>query len=195
MLFTAMLAALEEDERSLAELIYIEYKRQIYKIAYSILNNHHDAEDVLNDVMLNVINNIGKFVDSDGNKTAAQIVIYSRNAAINRYNKNKRKAETESSVTYMDEDGTLNNVDILDSDANLEEIILRDETSAIVRRYLLQLPQEYQDAITLVYGYGYSNKDAAAILKITPNALTLRLFKAKKKLLELAGGELYEHIR
>ena len=195
MLFTVMLAALEEDDRSLAELIYIKYKRQIYKIAYSILNNHHDAEDVLNDVMLNVINNIVKFVDSDGNKTVAQIVIYSRNAAINRYNKNKRKAETESSATYMDEDGTLNNVDIPDSDANLEEIILREETSGIVRRYQLQLPQEYQDAITLVYGYDYSNKDAAAILKITPNALTLRLFKAKKKLLELAGGELYEHIR
>lgn len=195
MLFTVMLAALEEDERSLAEQIYIKHKQQIYKIAYSILNNHHDAEDVLNDVMLNVINNIEKFVDSDGNKTAAQIVIYSRNAAINRYNKNKRKAETESSVTYMDEDGTRNNVDIPDDDANLEEIILRDETSAIVRRYLLQLPQEYQDAITLVYGYGYSNKAAAGILEITPNALTLRLFKAKKKLLELAGGELCEHIR
>ena len=74
MLFTVMLAALEEDERSLAEQIYIKYKRQIYKIAYSVLNNHHDAEDVLNDVMLNVINNIEKFVDSDGNKAAAQIV-------------------------------------------------------------------------------------------------------------------------
>ncbi len=127
MLFTVMLAALEEDERSLAELIYIKYKRQIYKIAYSILNNHHDAEDVLNDVVLNVINNIEKFVDSDGNKTAAQIVIYSRNAAINRYNKNKRKSEAESSVSYMDEDGTLNNVDIPDSDANLEEITIEPE--------------------------------------------------------------------
>ena len=71
MLFTIMLAPLEEAERSLAEQIYIKYKRQIYKIAYSILNNYHDAEDVLNDVMLNVINNIEKIVDSDGNKTAA----------------------------------------------------------------------------------------------------------------------------
>lgn len=194
MLFTVMLAALGEDERSLAELIYIKYKRQIYKIAYSVLNNHHDAEDVLNDVMLNVINNIEKFVDSDGNKTAAQIVIYSRNAAINRYNKNKRKSEAESSVSYMDEDGTLNHIEIPDREYDLEDMILRDETSAIVRKYLLQLPQEYRDAISLVYGYGYSNKDAAGILKITPNALTLRLFKAKKKLMELAGGELYERI-
>lgn len=195
MLFTVMLAALDDDDRSLTEQIYIKYKRQIYKIAYSILNNHHDAEDVLNDVMLSVINNIEKFVDSDGNKTAAQIVIYSRNAAINRYNKNKHKAEKESSITYMDEDGTLNNIEIPDMESDLDEIILRDETSAIVRKYLLQLPQEYQDAISLVYGCGYSNKDAAGILGITPNALTLRLFKAKKKLLELAGGELYEHIR
>lgn len=194
MLFTVMLAALDEDDRSLAEMIYINHKRQIYKIAYSILNNHHDAEDVINDVMLNVINNIEKFVDSDGNKTAAQIVIYSRNAAINRYRKNKRKAEVETAVTYEDEDGNLSDIDIADTNAGVEDVVMSNETSVIVRRYLLHLPQEYQDAISLVYGLGYSNKEAARILNITPNAVTLRLHKAKKKLAEMAGGELYEYI-
>ena len=195
MLFTVMLAALDDDDRSLAEQIYIKNKRKIYKIAYSILNNHHDAEDVLNDVMLNVINNIEKFVDSDGNRTVAQIVIYTRNAAINRYNKNKRKAEVEISFTYEDEEGKLSEIDIADLHADIDVDVMRKENSEIVRKLLLQLPEEYQDAISLVYGLGYSNKEAARILNVTPNAVGLRLFKAKKKLIEMAGGELYECIR
>ena len=188
------MAALDTENRSTAEQIYIQYKRQIYSIAYSILNNQHDAEDILNEVMVDVIENIEKFVTCDGNKIAAQIVIYTRNAAINRYRKNRRKSEVESSVTYMDEDGSLCDIDIAD-DTSIEDIIMSREMSEMVRKKLLELPQDYSDAISLVYGLGYSYKEAAAILRITPNAVALRLYKAKKKLAKLAGGELYEHIQ
>lgn len=194
MLFTMMLAVMEDDERSCAEEIYTRYQKYIYQIAVSILRNHHDAEDAVDTVMLNVINNIDKFVHSDRNKIDSQIVIYSRNAAINIYNKNKRKAETETPSAYQDSDGEWNDIEIHDEAADTDELILSRETVELVRKYLRMLPVEYRDPITLIYNMGYSYKETAAILGITVNAVGLRLRKAKQKLKEMAGGELYGRI-
>jgi len=57
-----------------------------------------------------------------------------------------------------------------------------------------QLTLEQQDAIMLVYTLGYSNVEAANVLGISPNAVGMRLFKAKKKLLEIGGDGLRELI-
>ena len=64
----------------------------------------------------------------------------------------------------------------------------------IVKKYLEQLPEDYQQIIELVYGMGYTNVEVARVLNITPNAVTLKLFRAKKRLLEIAGGELSERL-
>ena len=51
--------------------------------------------------MINVISNVEKFVQSDGNETLAQLVIYSRNAAINLYKVKKRRSAHEIPFTYL----------------------------------------------------------------------------------------------
>lgn len=185
---------LSEDERSLAEKIYIEYKKYIYLQAYKILNNKQDAEDVVDRVMLDVLSNIEKFQSSDRNETAAQIVIYTRNSAINVYRKNKRRADSEVGLVYINDDDEMMDVDLTDSSADVEKITLSHETADIIKRHLLTLPKEQQDAISLVYGLGYSNVEAAKILGISANAVALRIYKAKKKLIKTAGGELRERI-
>ena len=72
----------------------------------------------------------------------------------------------------------------------MEEITLSSETVDLVRKHLKRLSLEQQDTIKLVYGLGYSNAEAAQVLHISSNAAGLRLYKAKKKLLEWIGGEL-----
>ncbi len=185
---------LSEDERSLAEKIYTEYKKYIYLQAYKILNNKQDAEDVVDRVMLDVLSNIEKFSSSDRNEIAAQIVIYTRNSAINVYRKNKRRADSEVGLVYINDDDEMTDIDLTDSSADVEKIALSHETADIIKRHLLNLPKEQQDAISLVYGLGYSNVEAAKILGISTNAVALRIYKAKKKLLKIAGGELRERI-
>ncbi len=194
MFFMMMLSALSDNERNFAEEIFENYYKLIYKIAYDILNNPQDAEDTLDEVMINVMNNIEKFLHASGNEITSQIVIYSRNAAINLYNKNKRRTEAEQPITVTNEDGSDVILDLADIDFNLEDLIISNETVEIIKRHLKSLSQEHRDVINLVYSFGYSNVEAAKILHISPNAVGLRLFKAKKKLLEIAGGELSELI-
>ena len=189
MFFIPLLLTLESDTKSDIEKIFDSYGKYIYQTALSILHDHHDAEEVLGEVLVNVIENSEKFVENDGNKIAPQIVIYTRNAAINRYRKNKRKAGAEFHYTYVDENGDEAQIEMPDAAADVEEIVAGRERAELIRRYLMQLPAECRDAITLVYSMGYSNKEAAKILHITPNAVALRLRRAKNKLKEMMGGD------
>ncbi len=193
-MFCTVLTTLEEDDRSLAEKIYKEYKKYIYVQAYKILNNEQDAEDVVDRVMIDVLQNIQKFYGRGRNEIAAQIVIFTRNSAINVYRKNKRRVQVETSDTHLNAEGENASIDIVDGSMDTEAIVLNRETAEIIKKNLRQLPSKYQDVISLVYGLGYSNVEAAKILNITPNAVGLRIHKAKKKLLQMAGGELRERI-
>ena len=186
MLFYLALLTLDEDKQDFVGQLYEKHKKKIYEIAYKILKNRHDAEEIVDEVMINVIGNVEKFVQSDGNETLAQLVIYSRNAAINLYKVKKRRSEHEIPFTYLNEDGDNEDIEIEDDAPRTDENINR------LSKYVKQLTFEQQDVIMLVYTLGYSNVEAANVLGISSNAVGMRLFKAKKKLLELGGDELHE---
>lgn len=192
MLFYLALLTLDEDKQDFVGQLYEKHKKKIYEIAYKILKNRHDAEEIVDEVMINVISNVEKFVQSDGNETLAQLVIYSRNAAINLYKVKKRRSEHEIPFTYLNEDGDNEDIEIQDDAPGMDEVLLSKENSEIVAKYVKQLTLEQQDVIMLVYTLGYSNVEAANVLGISSNAVGMRLFKAKKKLLELGGDELHE---
>lgn len=194
MLFYSALMALDDADRDFVSRIYEQYNKKIYSLAYSILKNSHDAEEIVDEVMIKVINNVEKFMQSDGNELPAQLVIYSRNAAINLYRSKKRRAARESSYTYMDEDGEFKDIEYGDDSFDIDEVLLREENAKIVAKYLKQLKPEYQDTIMLIYALGYSYEEAAGVLGISSNAVGMRLYNAKKKLLALGGDELYERI-
>lgn len=192
MLFYLALLTMDEDKQDFVGQLYEKHKKKIYEIAYKILKNRHDAEEIVDEVMINVIGNVEKFVQSDGNETLAQLVIYSRNAAINLYKVKKRRSEHEIPFTYLNEDGDNEDIEIEDDAPGMDEVLLSKENSEIVAKYVKQLTFEQQDVIMLVYTLGYSNVEAANVLGISSNAVGMRLFKAKKKLLELGGDELHE---
>ena len=192
LLFYVALMTLDEENREFVGQLYEKHKKKIYEIAYAILKNRHDAEEIVDEVMINVIDNVEKFVQSDGNETLAQLVIYSRNAAINLYKVKKRRSANEIPFTYLNEEGDNEDIEIEDDAPGMDDVLLSKENSEIVARYVKQLTLEQQDAIMLVYTLGYSNVEAANVLGISSNAVGMRLFKAKKKLIEIGGDELHE---
>lgn len=194
MLFYSFLSVLDTEEKTFVEQLFTKYKGLIYDIAYSVVNNHEDAEDVLDEVMISIIKNIERFHHAGRNDIERQIVIYCRNRAINFYNKNKRKAKKESHYTYMNDDDEYEEIEFEDMGADVEEHIITREMVEIVHTYLMQLNEGQRDLVKLIYAYGYSNVEVARALGITPNAVGLRLFKIKKKLKQMKGGELREYI-
>lgn len=192
MLF-AVIDSLDDTERELTERIYLEYGKKIYAVALGIVKNHHDAEDVLEKVMINVMENIEKFSDCKRADIAAQIVIYSRNEAINLYNRKKRQNARE--IQTSNEAVTEAEDDMPDCEIGVEDSVINEETRQIIKQNLLRLTKDYSDVIRLVYHLGYSYEEAGKIMHISPNAVGIKLFRAKKKLIKLSGGELLERLQ
>ncbi len=194
MLFYSFLATLDAEEQDCAIRIFEMHQNLIYNIAYQILRKPQDAEDTVDEVMINVITHIHRFQNVEQDSIVAQLTVYSRNAAINLYRKNRRRNEREMPYTYVNDEDEQEEIDYPDMENDVEEIILSRETSEIVKKYIREMPIHLQDTIELVYGFGYSNVEASRILHITPNAVGLRLYKVKKLLLKRAGGELNARI-
>lgn len=192
MLFLLLINELEDRERECAERIYLDYGERIYMIALRITKNKHDAEDVLDSVMINIMRNIERFISAEREDIEAQITIYTRNEAINAYRRKKRRIEKEVPYTDCDEDVLGGSGDV---GPDAERIVITEETVQTVRKYLALLPAEYEEALRLVYRYGYSQTEAAKILHITENNLRIRIYRAKQKLLSISGEELYERTR
>ena len=68
--------------------------------------------------------------------------------------------------------------------------IIKREECEIVRKALLDLTEDMQDAVNLVYMCGYSSVEAADFLGISDGAVRARLFKARKKLKKILDKEL-----
>ena len=190
MLFFEILDQAEDKERSCAEKIFCDHGKRIYAVAYGIVKNHHDAEDVLDSVMVSVMKNIDKFLGADEKSVAAQIYTYTKNEAINLYNKKKRKELNEIPTAEIEKDGT--EAEAADESADIEKIVVQSETAKIVQENLGLLPEGYEDVLSMYFLYGYSYSEIAEILHVSENAVMIKVSRAKKKLLELAGEKLHE---
>ena len=80
------------EEKSAVEFLYTEYRRLMYKTAFSVLHNQQDSEDAVHEAFIRVINNISKISNVRCHETKLFLVIIVRNAAINIYNANKKSS-------------------------------------------------------------------------------------------------------
>jgi len=77
----------DAESRDLLEKIYCAYHKEMYYIANNILNNSHDAADVVQTSIIKLIPYIEKINDIKCNKTKYLIVTIVKNTAIDLYRK------------------------------------------------------------------------------------------------------------
>lgn len=156
--------------RNKLEEIYLEYNRDMFITAYSILHNHHEAEDVVQDAILRIANNLGKIPDIKCKKTRSYLVIIVRNLSFNVYNKRKNIIFLE----HEEVNRLPNKEELL-----IEEDMIRLDLVYETKSFLEQLYQPYSDILTLRYYYELGISEIAEILDITENNVSVRLSRAK----------------
>ena len=71
-----IIQAIENDqERDAVARIFELYYKRMYKRAFDILNNSHDAEDAVQETFLRISSNVRDFMDTDSPETIALISI------------------------------------------------------------------------------------------------------------------------
>jgi RNA polymerase sigma-70 factor (ECF subfamily) len=179
----AVLLMMEDGkDKDKLEKLYDTYKKDLFYVAYNILHNYHDAEDVLQNAFIKISKNIKKIGEINCNKTKAYLVIIVRNLSYDRHNEKKKVVPMDLDVV-SDEDVNLN--------SSLDDHVLRLEKGEELAKALARLGSNYADILTLRYYYECENEEIAEIINLSKENVAIRLCRARAALRKLLteGGE------
>ena len=134
------------DESAMGQL-YDRYSGIVYAVALRVLNDTGAAEDILQEVFLQLWRNPGVF-DSSRGSLGAWLAVISRNRAIDALR--KRKPETD-----------VENV-ILSVDCDLESDTARKVSIEKARAALAKVPAEQRKALEMAFFQGLTHMEIAA---------------------------------
>jgi RNA polymerase sigma-70 factor (ECF subfamily) len=158
-----------------------EHARLIYRITYSVLRNHHDAEDATQETFMRVLRYRNKLEEvRDARNWLARIAW--------RIAVERRSQPRHLGLEYVGDEV----VKLRSSCASAEEMLLRTEMTGLLERLIAGLPDKLRDPLTLSSIEEMSPVDIAKVLGINQAAVRSRLFRARqilKEKLETLLGE------
>jgi RNA polymerase sigma-70 factor (ECF subfamily) len=172
------------------ETLVRQYGGPLLRLARRFLNNEEDARDALQDAMLAVHRSIGSFHGTAMLSTWLHRIVV--NACLMRLrSKRRRPEETDLGALLPSfiEDGHQSAPSVPWSES-AETMLEREETRALVRGAIEQLPDAYRIVLLLRDIEEKSTEETAAILGITPNAVKIRLHRARQALRTLLDRQL-----
>lgn len=146
--------------------------RQAYDVAYSILGDHDDADDVAQEAFVNVHRSLPGFRgDSDFATWLFRIV---KNCALNRLKQRKRKQRREVDLAVADNE-------VISLNAGLQAT---DDTRVQVERALHELPTLQRAVVMLRHINGLSTRQVSRILSCSEGTVKTHLYRGLKKMRE-----------
>lgn len=184
-MLTLFLTYLDTDsDKRLFETIYLAYRKQMAALAFSLLHNKSDTEDVVSEVFLRIAQNNWDTVRNitDHNDLRNYLLKATKNASLN-----KIKAKTKENV-FLD---TVNERNIGDpeglaDDTFLDTICDRFDYQNVLTA-IRSLDQKYRDALYYHFVLELTVPQTAKQLGQTLVATKQQLRRGKKQLLELLG--------
>lgn len=159
------------------KVIYDVMKDYVYTVAYRITSSREDAEEVTQDVFVNIHKNLKSFKFQSSLKTWVYRI--ATNTAINRAKKNSRKSGRE---VALDE-----NIPLQSFGETLTEQARKENNEALVNKFLDQLNPDQRACVMLRDSEGLSYGEIAETLNININTVRSRLKRAREKLLQATG--------
>lgn len=163
------LAMIDSDtDKSKFEILYSEYKNLMYYTANRILRNSSDAEDVVHQAFLKIIEILNTISSPRCHKTRALLVTITEHKAIDLYREKQRRNVLPLAEEYIGAAPA----------AEIERLAARDTLAAAIA----SLPPRYRSVLLLRYDCGYSNAEIANILDTTEPNVRKLIQRAKEKL-------------
>ena len=146
--------------------IYNRQVETVYRVFFSFMKNRAETEDLVQETFLRLIKS-GKQFENERHERAWLIVTASNLCKDTLKNWYRRHEDIEEYLHLEGASGVSNPV--------LEAV--------------LELPEEYKDAVYLYYYEGYSTSEIAVHCRCAEGTIRSRLSRAKKKLLQTLGGD------
>jgi len=146
---------------------------RFYHVAYRVLFNRTDAEDIVQDAFLKLWTNPAQWDAGRGGRFTTWFYRVVTNLSIDLRRKKRPLRMTEG-------------VEAAGGDPAAGERVEAAGDRELIKRLILSLPENQQTALNLCYYEGLSNREAAEIMEVSVKALESMLTRGKKALKERA---------
>ncbi len=174
-----LIAALRRGEAEAYEQLIEQYADGVYRTAYRLLQNPHDAEDAMQEAFLTVYLRIGDFQGQA--RLSSWLYRIVTNKALDMLRKRQRKTDAATdSLEDLSEDAA----ELLpDTQAVLpEDWLARQEINALINAGLETLSPTLRAAFVLFEMEDLSMEEVADALEISVSAAKVRVHRARNAL-------------
>jgi RNA polymerase sigma-70 factor, ECF subfamily len=184
-----ILARLRRGEDDAFEQLVRQYSGRLLAVARRLLGNEHDAQDALQEAFLSAFKALAQFTGTAKLSTWLHRIVV--NAALMKLRSRRRKPEEPINdlLPHFDVQGEWASR-VTSWDAPSDVLLQRQETRALVRRCVDCLPETYRTVLLLRDIEELDTEETADLLGITPNAVKIRLHRARQVLRTLLEQEL-----
>jgi RNA polymerase sigma-70 factor (ECF subfamily) len=190
----ALLQGLRDRRSDAFETLVRTYTPRLLAVARRMLPSDEDARDVVQDAFFNAFRSIDKFEGHAKLSTWLHRIVV--NAALMKLRTRRRKPEESLEPllpSFKDNGGHVDKFTQWDEAA--DELAEREETRQVVRDAILSLPDTYREVLVLRDIEEMSTEETARALGITPNAVKIRLHRARLALRTLLDPHLRRESR
>jgi RNA polymerase sigma factor (sigma-70 family) len=173
-----LLAQLQRGSEVAFRTLVERYQARIYRTVFSLLRNEEEAEDVAQEVFVEVYQTIGRF------RGEAALSTWLYRLATSRALKNLRRARTKKRFAYFTsllglDNGVLHE---LPDHAHPLALLEGQQQLQLLLAHIARLPGQQQVAFTLRHEQELSYEEIAAVLDTTVPAVESLLFRARQTL-------------
>lgn len=172
----ALIARIALGDRPAFELLFNQYGERVFRYAHRLISDVTKAEEVTNDVMLEVWKTAARF--EGRSKVSTWILGITRHLALNAV---RRKA---LDTVDVDDAPALADDDLTPAAVVHDREVLKEALTTALGR----LSTDHRDVVELTFFHGLSYQEIAAVVGCPENTVKTRMFHARKQLKGLLGA-------
>ena len=165
------------------EQVFRRYGGRMLATARRLLGNDEDARDAVQEAMLSAFRAVGRFEGGAQIGTWLHRIVV--NAALMRMRSKRRKPEASIEDLLPDYQGDGHRLLKAEGDPYPDQLVERDQLLALLRSCVPELPDGYRQVYLLRDVEEMSNEEVALAMGLTPNAVKIRLHRARQALMTL----------
>ncbi|MBV8901011.1 MAG: sigma-70 family RNA polymerase sigma factor [Verrucomicrobia bacterium] len=178
-----LLRRVGQGDRKSFEDLYDRFSGVLFSTALQILNDHREAEDVVQEVFVQIWDK-AKLYDAARGKPLTWAMTLTRNKAIDRLRSAQRRYRLQNQVEK--ETKITTQVALKNSSEEVEIL----EKSRLIRAAVLELSKEQREAIELAFFSGLTQNDIAQELNQPLGTVKARIRRCMLRLKEMIAARL-----
>lgn len=161
----------ESDERERFKRIYLRYHRDVFAKTFSLLGNHHDAEDAAQEAWTAIAKNMASLPEENSDALKGTILMIAKYKAIDLFRSRCRKDDMTVEMDAIDFEMPI--------DDTVFSEICEKETAETLFACMKEMDEKYTDILRLYYLQGNSTRKIAKLLSMRVKTVETRLSRGR----------------